>query len=112
MTRRRSEGPVARRIDWTARALADLEAIADYIERDDVDAAQRWVLRLMEAAEKVATLPASGRRVPEFGREDLREVLVGAYRIIYWIHDEHIEIITVFEGHKRLRLSARPRGPG
>ena len=112
MTRRRSEGPVARRIDWTARALADLDAIAAYIERDDEDAAQRWVLRLIEAAEKVATLPASGRRVPEFGRDDLREVIVGAYRIIYWIHDEHVEIVTIFEGHKRLRLPARVRDPG
>ena len=58
------------------------------------------------------TLPASGRRVPEFGRDDLREVIVGAYRIIYWIHDEHIEIVTIFEGHKRLRLPARVRDPG
>lgn len=38
--------------------------------------------------------------VPEHTRPELREVLLRSYRIVYWVDDEAIEILTVFEGHR------------
>jgi len=107
---RRSDRVAPRRVDWSARALRDLEEISDYIARDDEPAAARWVDKLIAAAERAAVLPMMGRRVPEMDRDDVRERLVHAYRVVYWIHEEHIEILTVFEGHRRLVLAVPRRG--
>ena len=88
-------GPV-----WTNRALADLEAIGDYIARDNPAAAERWVAELMAAAEKAAALPHAGRKVPELAREDVREVFRRTYRIVYRVSEHRVEVLAVFEGHR------------
>jgi plasmid stabilization system protein ParE len=49
-------------------------------------------------------MPLSGRVVPELERDDIREVFLRSYRIIYRVADDNIRILTVFEGHRRLRL--------
>ncbi len=46
--------------------------------------------------------PLAGRRVPEVDREDLREVFVDNYRIVYTIHQAEIRVLTIFEGHRLL----------
>lgn len=95
--RRRSR---ARPVVWTDRALLDLEAIGDFIAADNPRAAERWVEALMATAERAAAMPMAGRRVPELGRDDVREVLKRTYRIVYRVTNERIEILTVFEGHR------------
>jgi len=45
-------------------------------------------------------LPYSGRQVPELNRDDLREVFLGNYRIVYRIFPDSIEVLTIFEGHR------------
>lgn len=87
---------------WTDRALGDLEEIDAYIAVDDPIAAERWVEGLLAAAQRAGELPMSGRQVPELGREDVREILKGSYRIVYRILDLRVEVLTVFEGHRRL----------
>ena len=91
----------ARRLAWTNRALADLEAIGDYIARDNPAAARRWVARLIAAAETFAAAPLAGRRVPELGRDDVREAIVRRYRVVYRVIKNRVEILTLFEGHRR-----------
>jgi toxin ParE1/3/4 len=88
------------RIHWTRRALTDLERIGDHIARDDLAAAERWVTKLIAAAENAATAPLAGRRVPELGRNDVRETFVRTYRIVYCVTAARIVIVTVFEGHR------------
>ena len=68
---------------WTPRARDDLLEIFDFIAQDDRDAAERWVARLVERAELAATMPFGGRVVPELARNDLREVFLRSYRIVY-----------------------------
>ena len=96
---------------WTAQALADLEEIGAHIERDDPRAAARWVAKLMAAADKASAFPLLGRKVPELGRDDVRERIVGNYRVGYWLRDARLEVLTVFEGHRLppLRLPAGPQ---
>ena len=88
-------------IRWTWRAQRDLVEIGDFIARDKPRAAALWVGRLITAVERAATFPSSGRVVPELGREDLREVLVGRYRVVYQISSDVVIVLTVFEGHRR-----------
>src|SRR5258708_37613232 len=92
----------ARSIFWTERAVVTLETIGDYIARDKPAAAERWVLGLMVVAERAAQMPFAGRRVPELGRDDVREVFKRTYRIVSRVTEERVEVLTVFEGHRRL----------
>ncbi len=48
-----------------------------------------------------------GRKVPEFDREDIREVVLGGYRLVYRVRTDAIEVLTVFDG-RRLLSSADP----
>jgi len=47
-------------------------------------------------------MPLSGRVVPEFNSDDMREIIVGHYRIVYRIEHTEMVVLTVFEGHKLL----------
>jgi addiction module RelE/StbE family toxin len=92
------------RIRWSRRALEDLREIGSYISRDSPSAARRWVGRLQEGIRKTTSMPRVGRVVPELNLENIREILLGNYRIVYRLRDREIEVLTVFEGHQLLRL--------
>ena len=87
---------------WSPLALERVSEIALYIARDDPDAADRWVVSLFERVEQVQDFARSGRRVPEIGRVDIRELLYGNYRIIYRIESKRIAILTVRHGSQLL----------
>ncbi|WP_437928804.1 type II toxin-antitoxin system RelE/ParE family toxin [Sorangium sp. So ce291] len=89
---------------WTERSRDDLVDIFRFIALDDRKAAERWTVRLVKQAELAAMTPFGGRVVPELGRDDVREVFLRSYRIIYRVAGDDIRILTVFEGHRRLRL--------
>lgn len=93
------------KLRWTQRARTDLLEIGRYIARDKPGAARRRVERLRQGARTAARQPHAGRMVPELGRDDLREVLIGNYRIVYEVHREESRILTVFEGHHLLPKS-------
>jgi plasmid stabilization system protein ParE len=97
-------------IFWTDRALRDLEAIRDFIARDNIPAADRWVARLIAAAEQTASAPLAARQVPEIGRSDVRELLLRSYRIVCRVSDGHIAVLTVFEGHRLFPTDVEPAG--
>ena len=94
------------KLRWTERARDDLLDIAEYIGRNSRDAAQAWVDRIKKRARMAAEHPLAGRVVPEFGREDIREVFLRSYRLAYLIRDDAIEVLTVFEGHRLLETDA------
>jgi plasmid stabilization system protein ParE len=96
---------------WTRRALADLEAIADFISAENPKAAETWVNRLFAAAERAAKFPRAGRRVPELARDDAREILLKSYRLVYLLTESRIQVLTVFEGHRRFPKGLLVRKP-
>jgi len=85
---------------WTERAVADLFAIGEFIAADDPLAARLWLARLRRRAQDAAALPRAASVVPELGRDDVREVFVRRYRIVYRVVTEGIVVLTVFEGHR------------
>jgi plasmid stabilization system protein ParE len=92
---------------WSDQAGRDLDAIAAFIAVDDPVAAVQWVEQLVATAERVPHAPRMGRKVPEFAREDVRELIHGSYRVVYRITTEGIEVLTVFEGHRLLHPPGR-----
>jgi plasmid stabilization system protein ParE len=99
------------KLRWTDRSKRDLFEIGEYIARDNRAVARRWVQRLRERARKAARTPFAGRVVPEWGREDVREVFLGSYRIVYEVRRDAIHVLTVFEGHRRFPLPDEPDSP-
>lgn len=93
--------PGERAILWTRRAKEDLAAIGEYIAMDDPAAAVRWLDRLGGDVKRAAALPLSGRVVPELRAPGIREIIRGNYRIVYRVRKDAIDVLTVFEGHRR-----------
>lgn len=88
------------RIRWLRKALANLDAEAEYISRDSKQAARRTVATIEQAAEQLADYPSSGRpgRVP-----GTRELIVTGtpYIIPYRVRGGTVEILRVFHGARK-----------
>ncbi len=51
---------------------------------------------------QIAEFPLSGRVVPEYNMEQIREVIEGYYRIIYYIKPDQIDVIAVIHTARNL----------
>lgn len=88
------------RVIWAPRALARIGEIAQYIAADRPGAARSWVHALFARAATLRDHPRRGRRVPEIGRDEIREVLHGEYRVIYRIEPKQLVVLTVRHGRR------------
>jgi toxin ParE1/3/4 len=91
------------KLEWSPRALENLEKIALYIAQDDPEAAHRWVMQLFRAVEKLDEFPLSGRVVPELGSDQIREIVHGDYRVVYRV-DERVHVLTVRHARRVMRF--------
>jgi len=91
------------RILWSPQALSDLESIRDYIAHDSPRYAELVLRRLVAAVDRLEEFPKSGRVVPERNADDLREIIVRPYRIVYRLRPGVAEIVTVFRASRMLR---------
>jgi len=82
------------KITWSPLALERAREIARYISQDNPDAAVRWIEDLFDTTQRLSTYPECGRVVPEVRIARIREVIFGAYRVIYSVKSE-IEILTI-----------------
>jgi toxin ParE1/3/4 len=96
------------RVLWTDQAFARLAEIEDYIGADSPARAQRFVAKLIERASLLARTPRIGRAVPELPESKLRELIEGNYRIVYRVHGKTVQILTVFERHRRFPADDLP----
>ena len=83
------------RVLWTDNAITHLVDIYEYITHDSPVYAKRMVDRLTERSEQIADFPGSGRIVPEYEADDIREMIEKPYRIIYQIKPEQIDVLAV-----------------
>ena len=87
---------------WTDTAVQHLTAIYAYIAQNSPQYAAQMIDRLTRRSEQIAKFPLSGRAVPEFEAEQIREVIEGSYRIIYHIKPEQIDILAVLHGSQQI----------
>ncbi len=91
------------KIIWAPSALEDIESIAEYIERDSIDQSALFVSRVIEMTDQLEDFPESGRIIPEINDETCRELIYGAYRIMYRIVKREIWITGVVHGARDWR---------
>jgi plasmid stabilization system protein ParE len=87
---------------WSAEALGDLDAIADYIHRDSPHHARREVDAALDLAGSIVEQPLIGRIVPELDDPNIRERFLYSYRMLYAIAPERIEIVALIHGRRLL----------
>jgi addiction module RelE/StbE family toxin len=86
------------KVHWTDTAEGHLDAIYAYIALDSPEYAKRVIDRLTRRSQQIADFPLSGRRVPEYDADQIREVIEGPYRIIYHIKTDQIDVVAVIHG--------------
>ncbi len=100
------------KVHWTDTAQGHLNSIHEYIARDSAEYALRTVDRLTRRSQLIVTFPFAGRVVPEYQIDQLREVIEGPYRIIYYIKPHQVDVIAIIHGARDLRTAmealARP----
>ena len=89
-------------VHWTHTALQQLQAIHDYIAQNPTEYARRMVERLIRRSEQIATFPLSGRAVPEYEVPQVREGVEGAYRILYHVKPDQVDVVAVIHGAQDL----------
>ncbi len=92
------------KIRWTHEALLRLLEIEDFISQDSPERAGEFVAKIIGHTESLSDNPLSGRTVPDISNPDIRELIFRKYRIVYRINGNYIDILTVFEGHRLLRI--------
>ena len=63
------------KVIWTEFALEDLKAIHEYISQDSKVYADKFIENLINRVDQLENLPKSGRSVPEFNSETIRELI-------------------------------------
>ncbi|MFB3923912.1 MAG: type II toxin-antitoxin system RelE/ParE family toxin [Terriglobia bacterium] len=89
-------------VHWTDTAREHLRGIHDYIAKNSAQYALRVVDRLTRRSQQIADFPMSGCVVPEFEHGQIREILEGPYRIIYYIKPDQIDVLAVIHSAQQI----------
>ncbi|NOY77123.1 MAG: type II toxin-antitoxin system RelE/ParE family toxin [Calditrichaeota bacterium] len=89
-------------IVWTKQAIEDVESICEYIAGDSPHYAKLFANHVFETAKKIGGFPEMGRIVPEINRKEIREHILGNYRIIYRFSQNRVEIVSVYHSARLL----------
>jgi addiction module RelE/StbE family toxin len=93
------------KVIWTQEAIAQLIEIEDFIANDSPKRAAEFVDEIINHVEAILPdTPSIGRMVPEINNVNIKELIFKKYRLVYRINKKNIEVLTVFEGHRLLRI--------
>ena len=76
----------------------DLDEIWEYIAKDSIQAADRWIKKFFDAFDTLARKPGMGHKREDLTAYPILFWPVGAYLILYRTQSERIEIIAVTQG--------------
>ncbi len=85
-------------IRWTEQAADDLESAVEYIAHDSEHYASIFAINILTAIDSLEAFPESGRMMPECNTPQIRELLLGSYRIIYRYDKSVVELLTIYHG--------------
>ena len=87
-------------VTWSVPARNDLKQIHDYIAKDSKYYARKVIQEIVAKTETLAERPEIGRIVPEISDQNIRELIVYSYRLIYEISEVGIEILAIIHGRR------------
>ena len=87
-------------IEWTVKALIDVERLHAFLSQYDRGAAGAMVLRLDAAPARLTANPRLGERVENFAPREVRKLSVGRYVLHYEIARDRIFILRVWHARE------------
>ena len=93
---------MANKIIWSPQAADSFEEIWKQISRDSQYYATVFAKKVNSIVKHIPEYPKSGRIVPEYNNENLREKIFQNYRIIYRIKNDTIEIVLIIHSARLL----------
>jgi toxin ParE1/3/4 len=88
---------------WTEPALADLDAIADYIALDNPEAARLLVQRIFKHVEQLERYPKSGSVPAKLRGSRYRQIVEPPCRTFYRSDGKRVWILHVMRSERLLR---------
>jgi len=85
---------------WSIPARNDLKQIYEYIAKDSRYYATNVVENIVSKAENLDEFPEIGRVVPEIGDENVRELIIYSYRLIYEVVLNDVQIFAIIHGKR------------
>jgi len=91
------------RINWSELSISDLKSIYDYISQDSKRYATITINKIYNRAQLLIEQPLIGRIVPEFNDTNIRELIIGNYRLVYKLLNEYtLDILRVYNSARLL----------
>ena len=87
-------------VKWSVPARNDLKQIHAYIAKDSKYYARNVIQEIVAKTEALTELPERGRIVPETSDQNIRELIVYSYRLIYEISEGGIAILAIIHGRR------------
>ncbi|MBK7108739.1 MAG: type II toxin-antitoxin system RelE/ParE family toxin [Chitinophagales bacterium] len=93
------------RLNWTDQSVLDLINIFDFIAKDSRRFAKITIGKIRDSAKNIRNYPLLGKIVSEINVVEIREVIIGNYRLIYLVVEkDRVDILTVFHSSRLLDI--------
>ena len=95
-----------RLINWTGRAEDDMEQLIAYWSTISANSARLQIQRIFDKIDLIYAFPRSGRVVPEMGHPNIREHIVGYYRLVsYIVSEQQIDLLLLHHSLRPLEMN-------
>ncbi len=84
---------------WLKTAENDLFQIYNYIYEDS---AIKTINEIVELVDKLRYIPYMGRKIPEYNKDNQRELIYKSYRIIYKIQSDKVFIRRIWHSSRQM----------
>ena len=95
--------PAKRPVVWAQSAIDSLDSSASFVAQENPMAASELIDQVLAKAQKLSTLFDRGRRVPELRDPNVRELIIGRYRLMYEVHADAVTIVVFVPGASDFR---------
>ena len=92
--------------DFHPEAALDLDEIWEFIAAANLDAADRVIVDILAALDKLLPFPNQGHKRPDLTSRPLRFTLLREYLIAYAPDEKPLWIVAVMHGHRNPRVMA------
>ena len=86
-------------------ALSDLQEVKTYyLEQGVPDIGQKFVNAILKNVQRLRDHPDSGRKVPEFDHDRIREIIHSPFRVVYLRNASSVSVVRVWRSERLLLL--------
>lgn len=96
------------RVVWGETGKQRRKECVDFVTQGDSKRAKALDQKVRQAVRRLKITSRIGRVVPEYGREDARELWVDPLRVLYQVKGNNCEVIWVAHGRQDLAAHYRP----